>query len=227
MAAGRRVAELHIALAGNAELPEFAPEPITREDTMRWIGDMLASVVRGGRGPWIALVAGLALVVRIGLLTANAVVEGGDAPVYYRVAHSLLEHQNLTGNDFRTPGYPIAIVPALPFGRWLQRAFLAVTRTPQFPSERLKEVEDLLGGPNAWMNVYGLMSVSKLRFFSRPMLDNLLCPFGEPRPPLWFVYPSHVFLKHQGDERLPQAICACGAYGEPDPPTWWRHGLFL
>ena len=40
--AGRRVAELHIALAGNAELPEFAPEPITREDTMRWIGDMLA-----------------------------------------------------------------------------------------------------------------------------------------------------------------------------------------
>lgn len=39
--AGRRVAELHIALASNEDLPEFAPEPITREDTMRWIGEML------------------------------------------------------------------------------------------------------------------------------------------------------------------------------------------
>ena len=44
--AGRRVAELHIALAGNTELPDFAPEPITREDTNRWIGETL---VRSGR----------------------------------------------------------------------------------------------------------------------------------------------------------------------------------
>jgi WD40 repeat protein len=56
--------------------------------------------------------------------------------------------------------------------------------------------------------------------FSRPMLDNLLCPFGSLRPPLYFVYPSHVFIKHQGEERLPQAICACGAYGEPDELGW-------
>src|SRR5262245_57328462 len=33
--------------------------------------------------------------------------------------------------------------------------------------------------------------------FNRPMLENLLCPFGEPRPPLWFVYPDHVFLLRQ------------------------------
>ena len=39
--AGRRVAELHIALASNATLPEFAPEPITREDEKRWIGDIM------------------------------------------------------------------------------------------------------------------------------------------------------------------------------------------
>ncbi|MFO0842554.1 MAG: hypothetical protein U0797_09190 [Gemmataceae bacterium] len=37
--------------------------------------------------------------------------------------------------------------------------------------------------------------------FRRPMLDNLLCPFGEPRPPLWFVYPDYVFLGHDGDEK--------------------------
>ena len=56
--------------------------------------------------------------------------------------------------------------------------------------------------------------------FGRPMLENLLCPFGEPRPPLWFVYPAYVFLKRQGDERLPQAICACGAHGEPGELGW-------
>ena len=31
--AGRRVAEMHVALAGNSELPEFAPEPITAART--------------------------------------------------------------------------------------------------------------------------------------------------------------------------------------------------
>lgn len=56
--------------------------------------------------------------------------------------------------------------------------------------------------------------------FNRPMLENLLCPFGEPRPPLWFVYPAHVFLKRQEGARLAQALCACGAHGEPDELGW-------
>ena len=36
---GRRVAELHVALAGNGELAEFAPEPIASDDVQRWIGE--------------------------------------------------------------------------------------------------------------------------------------------------------------------------------------------
>jgi len=44
--AGRRLAELHIALAGNAELPEFAPEPIRTEDINRWTGDILIRAER-------------------------------------------------------------------------------------------------------------------------------------------------------------------------------------
>jgi WD40 repeat protein len=56
--------------------------------------------------------------------------------------------------------------------------------------------------------------------FNRPMLDNLLCPFGEPRPPLWFVYPDHIFLKCQGTHRVAQAICACGAHGTPEELGW-------
>jgi hypothetical protein len=56
--------------------------------------------------------------------------------------------------------------------------------------------------------------------FNRPMLDDLLCPFGEPRPALWFVYPDHVFLKLQHGQRLAQAICACGAHGAPQELGW-------
>jgi maltose alpha-D-glucosyltransferase/alpha-amylase len=39
--AGRRVAELHVALAGNSELAEFAPEPAGRDDVQRWIDDLM------------------------------------------------------------------------------------------------------------------------------------------------------------------------------------------
>ncbi|MBY0231018.1 MAG: WD40 repeat domain-containing protein [Gemmataceae bacterium] len=56
--------------------------------------------------------------------------------------------------------------------------------------------------------------------FSRPMLDNLLCPLDQPRPPLWLVYPEHVFLKRQGGQRISQALCACGAHGVPDELGW-------
>jgi maltose alpha-D-glucosyltransferase/alpha-amylase len=44
--AGRRVAELHIALASNKELPEFAPEPTRREDLQRWSDDILVRAER-------------------------------------------------------------------------------------------------------------------------------------------------------------------------------------
>jgi maltose alpha-D-glucosyltransferase/alpha-amylase len=44
--AGRRIAELHMALAGNAELPAFAPEPVTGEDVRRWTGEAIARADR-------------------------------------------------------------------------------------------------------------------------------------------------------------------------------------
>lgn len=76
------------------------------------LADMSRSLI-GGHGRWIALVGGLALLVRIALLSADAWVGGGDAPVYFGMAHSLLDDQSLAGNDFRTPGYPFAMLPAL------------------------------------------------------------------------------------------------------------------
>lgn len=62
--------------------------------------------------------------------------------------------------------------------------------------------------------------VGRQGLFNRPMLDNLLCPFGDPRPPLWFVYPHHVFVQRAGDDRVALAVCACGAYGPPEQLGW-------
>jgi maltose alpha-D-glucosyltransferase/alpha-amylase len=39
---GRRVAEMHLALAGHNELADFAPEPIRPDDVRRWIEDAAA-----------------------------------------------------------------------------------------------------------------------------------------------------------------------------------------
>jgi WD40 repeat protein len=52
------------------------------------------------------------------------------------------------------------------------------------------------------------------------MLTNLLCPFGEVRPALWFVYPDHVFLERQNGIRRAHALCACGVHGTPEELGW-------
>jgi maltose alpha-D-glucosyltransferase / alpha-amylase len=44
--AGRRVAEMHAALASKAELPDFAPEPIKPDDVQTWINDVMARIER-------------------------------------------------------------------------------------------------------------------------------------------------------------------------------------
>jgi maltose alpha-D-glucosyltransferase/alpha-amylase len=44
--AGRRTAELHMALAGNTELAAFAPEPVTGEDVRRWTGEAITRADR-------------------------------------------------------------------------------------------------------------------------------------------------------------------------------------
>jgi maltose alpha-D-glucosyltransferase/alpha-amylase len=43
---GRRLAELHLALAAHPELPDFAPEPLRRGDVEHWIADATARADR-------------------------------------------------------------------------------------------------------------------------------------------------------------------------------------
>lgn len=61
------------------------------------------------------------------------------------------------------------IVPALRLRERARVAFLRANKVPQFPVEYRREVEECIGGPNAWIDSYGLLSLSKLRFFGEQM----------------------------------------------------------
>jgi asparagine synthase (glutamine-hydrolysing) len=44
-----------------------------------------------------------------------------------------------------------------------------MNRVPQYPREFRSAVERSIGGPNAWIDAYGLLGLSKLRFYAEPM----------------------------------------------------------
>jgi asparagine synthase (glutamine-hydrolysing) len=85
------------------------------------------------------------------------------------------------GADEWLAGYPwyklhkllswLDVIPGIPLSQWARRAYLRLSGAPRFPWSYVRRLYQTVGGPNPWLDVYGLMSLSKLRFFSRPMLD--------------------------------------------------------
>ena len=61
------------------------------------------------------------------------------------------------------------IVPGMRLSDLARRAYLRLHRIPQFPREMRGRTEDSIGGPNAWIDAYGLLALSKLRFYAPPM----------------------------------------------------------
>jgi asparagine synthase (glutamine-hydrolysing) len=84
------------------------------------------------------------------------------------------------GADEWLAGYPwhklnwlmswLDIVPGLPLSQVSRRAFVRLMGAPVFSWEYLRRAQAAVGGHNAWLDVYGLMSMSKLRFFSPSMV---------------------------------------------------------
>lgn len=85
------------------------------------------------------------------------------------------------GADEWLAGYPwykvhkilsfLDVAPGL--GRVLRRAYLRLSGSPSFPWSAVSKVHEAVGGSNAWLDLYGLFSASKLRFFSPQMWDWL------------------------------------------------------
>ena len=63
------------------------------------------------------------------------------------------------------------LLPGLPLSDFARRAYLRLNRVPHFPFERRRRTEKSIGGPNAWIDSYGVLALSKLRFYAAPMRE--------------------------------------------------------
>jgi asparagine synthase (glutamine-hydrolysing) len=96
------------------------------------------------------------------------------------------------GADESLAGYPwykvhrllglLDVVPGLPLGQWARRAFLRCAVGPTFPWPYVRRTQQAVGGQHAWLDLYGLISLAKLRFYG-PRLRDLLgqyVPYEDP-----------------------------------------------
>jgi len=65
-------------------------------------------------------------------------------------------------------------IPGVPLGFALRKMFLAATRQPSFPYATYSRTQRDMGGHNGWFDLYGVMSVNKLRFFAGAARDTIL-----------------------------------------------------
>jgi asparagine synthase (glutamine-hydrolysing) len=79
------------------------------------------------------------------------------------------------GADEWLAGYPwykldrllrfLDFIPGVRLSQLARRAFLWVSGLPRFPRAFVRRTQQAVGGHNAWLDIYGLMSLSKLLFF--------------------------------------------------------------
>ncbi len=134
------------------------------------------------------------------LATYPALIQAAEAPVIdtscaallqlAAKVHSCGQKVVLTGEgaDEWLVGYPwykiskilgyLDSVPGLPLSDRARRAFLHMQNVPQYPREMRADVEKAVGGPNAWIDSYGVLGLSKLRFYG-PSMQKVL---EEERP---------------------------------------------
>jgi asparagine synthase (glutamine-hydrolysing) len=98
-----------------------------------------------------------------------------------RRVHTCGQKVVLTGEgaDEWLVGYPwykaakilgfLDVIPGLRLSDLARRGFLRLNGVPQYPREFRQRTEELIGGPNAWIDSYGLLGLSKLRFYSESM----------------------------------------------------------
>ena len=129
------------------------------------------------------------------LKTYPRLIQAAEAPVIDTSCAALLQLAGrvhacgqkvvLTGEgaDEWLIGYPwykaakvlefLDVVPGLRLSDLARRAYLRLNRVPQFPREVRSRTERAIGGPNAWIDAYGVLALSKLRFYAPPMREVL------------------------------------------------------
>ena len=128
------------------------------------------------------------------LKTYPELIQAAESPVIDTSCAALLQlarrvHTNgqkvvLTGEgaDEWLIGYPwykihkalsyLDAIPGLRLSDKVRRAYLRFNKVPQNPWTYRQRQEDLVGGPNAWLDSYGLLSLAKLRFYGESMQES-------------------------------------------------------
>jgi asparagine synthase (glutamine-hydrolysing) len=57
-------------------------------------------------------------------------------------------------------------IPGVPLGYYARKLAMTAAGHPMYPRPLIRHVQQLVGGHNGWMDVYGMMSLNKLRFFA-------------------------------------------------------------
>ncbi|MGI8438467.1 MAG: asparagine synthase (glutamine-hydrolyzing) [Chthoniobacterales bacterium] len=132
---------------------------------------------------------------RDALATYPELIEAAESPVIdtscaallllARRVHACGQKVVLTGEgaDEWLAGYPwykaakllgyLDFIPGLRLSDLAVRAYLGLSRLPQYPREFRRNVEASVGGPNAWVDAYGMLGLSKLLFYSPAMREVL------------------------------------------------------
>jgi asparagine synthase (glutamine-hydrolysing) len=79
------------------------------------------------------------------------------------------------GADEWLAGYPwykihkllgyLDVIPGLHLSQAVRRLFLRLSGAPSFPKEWIQRTLKTVGGSNPWLDIYGLVSIAKMRFF--------------------------------------------------------------
>ena len=87
------------------------------------------------------------------------------------------------GADEWLAGYPwykvhkllgcLDVFPGLRLSMSARRLFLKLSGAPVFPREAITRTLDAVAGPNPWLDIYGLVSMAKLRFFGPELRQSM------------------------------------------------------
>src|SRR5262249_15190026 len=70
------------------------------------------------------------------------------------------------------------LIPGLPLSPTLRRAYLKLVGAPAVPADAMRYTQESVGGPNPWLDIYGLVSLSKYRLYS----DGMKARLADNRP---------------------------------------------
>ncbi|MFL6520325.1 MAG: asparagine synthase (glutamine-hydrolyzing) [Chthoniobacterales bacterium] len=129
------------------------------------------------------------------LATYPKLITAAEAPVIDTACAALLQLSGkvhscgqkvvLTGEgaDEWLVGYPwykaakllgfLDFIPGMGLSNVARNAYLRLNKVPHFPNSWRQEVETAVAGPNAWIDAYGMLAISKLRFYSESMHEAL------------------------------------------------------